>query len=649
MKKYLLLFLFSCKIIILTAQITTPVIKANFGVDAELRANFFNGIVQPASDDWFKFENTGTGQYMIDTTGAGNIVANYMSNPATRKTSFSRLMHPPFYSYVNKRLVIDAIFHRDFHGDDSTVFASGSNKNGMSPVSWSCPVAQSIPDKNDILDAFTHIRRAGTSVTDSMWMFGGISIENTNGNRYFDFELYQSDIHYNRTTRTFGGYGPDAGHTSWKFDAGGNVISAGDIIFSAEYSSSSLSFIQARIWINKSALSVNPLNFNWGGQFDGDGSGATYGYASIVPKTAGDFYTGMQSPLGTWAGPFSLVQQNNNVVTNYLPGQFMEFSVNLTKLGVDPGSYSNNPCGTPFRRVLIKTRASTSFTAELKDFIAPFRMFDFPPVDAFTNLLYYCRVMPEVPIAVINPNPASTYTWSTPNGNIVGTNTGTNIIVDKPGTYFVTQQLNTTCPLYAKDSVIIIFDSSCRIMDIDLTNFNVVRTNGIAQFKWQVNNNREAANYDVEYSFNGNDYSSLGTVTASNNDNFSDYSVSFPFAQNNATAVYFRIKINGKDSRIKYSNTILLKNEKMDKHDMSVFPNPSYGDLWFSVNSKVNETAEVFIYNTQGKLINNTKVNIVAGDNLLKLPGLTHSAAGMYLVKVKMLDGSVTQKVLKLK
>jgi hypothetical protein len=162
MKTNLLVLLFIVTRITTAAQITTPVIKANFGVDADLRANYFNGS-SSASDDWFKQSRFGLGEYMIDTTGAAAIVANYISNPASRMLSFSRLMKPAFYSTVQGNLVIDAVFHRDFHGDDSTVFASGSNKNGMSPASWSCPVAQGIPDKNDILDGFTHIRRAGTN------------------------------------------------------------------------------------------------------------------------------------------------------------------------------------------------------------------------------------------------------------------------------------------------------------------------------------------------------------------------------------------------------------------------------------------------------------------------------------------------------
>jgi hypothetical protein len=648
MKKNLLFISFLVLTNYISAQITSPVIKASFGVDGNLRANYFNGVTV-LHDDWFKNTKFGAGEAMIDSSGAAAIVSGYISNPASRMNSFSRLMKPAFYSTINNSLVIDAVFHRDFHGDDSTVFASGSNKNGMNPNEWTCPIAQGIPDKNDILDAFTHIRRAGPSVTDSMWMFGGISIENTNGNRYFDFELYQTNISYNRSTRKFEGYGADAGHTAWQFDASGNVLKAGDIIFSAEFSSSSLTLIQARIWINRNALLTTPVNFNWGGQFDGDGSGATYGYASILPKTSGTFYTGLQSDEATWAGPFSLVRVDNSVLTDYVPGQFMEFSVNLSKLGVDPGNYSNNPCGTPFRRVLIKTRSSTSFTSELKDFIAPFRMFDFPPVDAFTNYLYFCEVFPPTPIVVVNPNPNSVYTWTTTVGHIMGSNVGTSIIVDRPGTYYVTQKLNIDCAPYSMDSVRIFFDSVCRVMNVNITNLNADKANGLAQLKWQASNNNEAASYAVEYSYNGHNFSTLDILPASAVNGFADYTFNYPVAKLNTGIAYFKIKVTGKDGRTKYSNIIALRNnDGAGKNLATVFPNPTQGQLWFSVNATASQTATVLIQDAQGKRISNTVLNIKNGENLLQLPDITARPAGMYLVKIITAKETITQKVLKL-
>jgi hypothetical protein len=60
------------------------------------------------------------------------------------------------------------------------------------------------------------------------------------------------------------GFGPDAGHTSWQFDAAGNVTQPGDIIFTAEFGTSGLAMLEARVWVNKNALLSTPANFNWG-------------------------------------------------------------------------------------------------------------------------------------------------------------------------------------------------------------------------------------------------------------------------------------------------------------------------------------------------------------------------------------------------
>jgi Secretion system C-terminal sorting domain len=648
--KTILFFLISIASFNITkAQITTPVIKANFGVDADLRANYYNGAVNSAVDDWYNNGTLGTGEFMIDTIGAAAIVSAYTTNPASRMLPFSRLMRPTPYTTVSNRLVIDAVFHRDFHGTDSTVFASGSNKNGMSPASWSCPIAQNIPDKNDILDVFTHLRRAGPNITDSLWMFGGISIQNTTGNRYFDFELYQTDIYYDRPTRTFRNYGPDEGHTSWLFDASGNVIQAGDIIFSAEFGSSVLSMVEARIWVNQSSLSITPVNFNWGGLFDGASSGATYGYASIVPKTAGAFYTGIQSVNGTWAGPFALVQQDNTVVPNYVANQFMEISVNLTKLGIDPGTYSTNPCGTPFRRVLVKTRASTSFTAELKDFVAPYSMFNYPLVDAYTELIYFCEVFPPTIISVINPLTSSIYTWTTTNGNIVGSNIGTSILVDAPGTYVVTQQLHTQCLLYAQDSVTLLFDSVCTVLDVELLNFNARHYNSQVELNWQVSNNREAANFEIEYSFNNRDFTQLAVLNAGQENDRANYSFRYPFSLTSNPVVFYRLKINGRNGKFKYSHIIVLRNKGIRDNDITVFPNPSAGETWLSFNALQSGTTDVSIWNAQGKLVCSSRTGIHPGENIVKLPDLTGKPAGVYFIKLNPGNEPVTKKVFLIK
>jgi hypothetical protein len=626
------------------AQITTPAVKANFGVDADLHANYFNGAASAGNDDWFK-KASGNGIGIIDTTGAADIVANYTANPASKMYSFSKPMSVPAYSVVNNMLLLDALFYRDFHGDDSTTFASGSNKNGMSPANWSCPVSQNIPDKNDILDAFTHIRRAGPSVNDSLWMFGGISIENNTGNRYFDFELYQTDITYNRSTRTFTGYGAQAGHTSWLFDAAGNVIRAGDIIFSAEYSSSSLSSIEARIWVSQTTYStVTPVNFNWGGQFDGANAGAAYGYASISPKTAGSFYTGLQCNAGISSGPFLLVHQDNSITSGYDARQFMEFSINLSKLGLDPGVFGNNPCAPPFKRMIIKSRASTSFTSELKDFILPFELFKYPQVDAFAFINYQCLVFHPRIIEVANPMPNSTYKWTTTNGVIIGPDTGISIWAGAPGMYKVTQQLNIQCPKYSEDSVEMIFSNLC-VLNSNFINLTVERQQNTAILQWEMAGNNEIENYIAEQSFDGLAFLPVSETAAIKDNAVQDYS-SRLILSNISSHVYYRVKAMGKNGSVLYSKTVSLTNNSFEGQGV-FYPNPVLnGTAWFIKDMPADETADISIWNNNGRLLASGKLLLKKGMNNVKLPLLSNKPAGCYTVKIQTKNMVITGKLI---
>src|SRR5678810_267089 len=93
--------------VIVSAQITTPIIKAGFGVDGDLRTNFFNGFVQTGNDDWFNNGTAGTGVFVIDTTGAAAIVAGYLSDvspwPKRMAPLYRSMSRPKSVSYTHLR------------------------------------------------------------------------------------------------------------------------------------------------------------------------------------------------------------------------------------------------------------------------------------------------------------------------------------------------------------------------------------------------------------------------------------------------------------------------------------------------------------------------------------------------------------------
>lgn len=626
-------------------QITSPVLRANFGVDADLRANYLNGANQGAGDDWFRMPGAGTGQFVIDTTGAAALLARYTTNMASRRIPFFRTMRYPGFTVVNSRLLLDAVFIRDYHGDDSTVFASGANKNGDSPADWSCPVSQGIPDKNDILDMMVHVRRAGPNTTDSLWMIGGLSLDNTTGNRYFDFEMYQTDIYYDRASQSFYGYGPDAGHTSWQFDAAGNITRPGDIIFSAEYQSASLTNIEARIWVDRASRSITPVSFDWGIEFDGDVNGSQYGYASIRPKSAGAYYTGLQCANNTWGGPFGIILQDESLVTNYDARQFVEFSVNLTKLGLDPVTLlGGSACGMPFRRVLIKTRASASFTAELKDFVGPFDFFLAPRVNVMTETPLICfGSIAEV--NVTNPVSTSTYEWTTPNGNIVSSPTGPTIYVDQPGIYIVTQYLQVGCAPYATDTIEILPFDPCELLAASVFDLRGRITNNEVQLNWKVSNNQQADHFEVERSNDGVRFTNIGRIEKSASQaNIIPYSIIDDNHFPGGTSLYYRIKLMNPDHTFKYSNTIALS-RTLAVGQINIYPNPVYNVLQVQIGARTNTPVDIAVYNASGEKVKRFSTSVSSGSTVISLDDMANHPPGLYLVSITAGEQTVTKKI----
>jgi hypothetical protein len=638
MKKTVLILIMSICVCVGNSQIITPTIQGKFGIDADVQHNVFVTASSPCSDcdDWYyeQIPNGNNSIFVIDTTGAGAIVASY-ANSANRNIPFYRKMAYPAFYQTNERTLIDAVFVRDYHGVDQTAYGSGSDKNGDSPVDWTGGTVN-VLDKDDILDVYLHLRRQGPNYnqTDPLWLYGAVAIEGTGGDRYFDFELYQTDIFYTRSTLKFTGYGPDAGHTSWKFDAAGNVTQAGDMIFAANYSSSDLSSIEARIWVDHAALSQTPATFAWTGTFDGATNNSQYGYAGIQPKSVNPFYFGTENAGSTWAGPFKLPRANGSLVTQFAAGQFMEFGINLTVLGLDPVSLmGKTPCGIPFSKVMVKTRSSTSFTSELKDFISPFDFFLPPIVDVAADMPVLCGVTGVSDISVIDPFSTSFYTWSTTDGNIVSNQGDTTITVDKPGTYKVIQTLASGCPAYAVDSATITYDATCTVLASNKINLTGVLNNGLVGLDWSVTANSDVKYFTIERSTDGVHYSLVGKVNADTRSTYATYKANDGVFGLNASRVYYRIKVTGDNGDITYSKVVELS-LAVNKLSVSLAPNPVKNVVSVNIASNTDKQIQVFIYDVSGKLMRTTNALAQKGYSTIKMNDFSTWAKGVYTVKV---------------
>ena len=466
--------------IVLNAQLQNGGRHAGFTVDGDTKVGYSKFGPSTASafndDDWFlPSAYSGTGIGILDTTGAAGYKAKLQSN---KNISFTERMSKPMFTVVSNKLWLDAIYSRDYSQNlggissaDSTAF-SNSAKNVLDPnTNWQ-GTATNFTVKTDLVDGFAHMRRDGTSIYDSLWMFFGVSTLGTNGDRYYDVELFKKACNYNPVTKLFSTAGTDGGHTSWKFDAAGKVTQTGDMIVAFTYSPGAPPVIDLRLWVSNTTYStVTPFYFNFNGTFDGSGS---YGYAQIVSKSGGTAwgsgvanYSNNATTDTTYSTPWgtsTLPTGTNTWSQNYEQLQFVEVGLNLSRIGVDAALYAAqgiNPCESTFYSVLFKSRSSSSFTSNLQDFLGPLD-FKQPSVPSYTksSLNLNCN-NPAGLISITNTNGLGNYTWSTSNGGIIaGANSdSTQLTVNKAGTYYLKASPYTGCPALRSDTFVVIKDT----------------------------------------------------------------------------------------------------------------------------------------------------------------------------------------------
>ncbi|MCH8992649.1 MAG: hypothetical protein IIA44_13010, partial [Acidobacteria bacterium] len=303
----------------------------------------------PGTPAGFEIDGTQICQDDAAGTGAGDDWADDLTVPCDGEVD-----PPVLFSGAQ---FTDCNWGNQGDGGDSTQFKGHSNKNsdligaGESPWNWASQGGG--PQKNDLTNIYVHRRVDGGEE----WLFVGAETRSTNGDSHIDFEVNQAGV-----VLQGGNVAVGCVHGQVCCDLSpaenGNIIGNGafggrtvdDIIMSIDFVQGG---VQPELTVRK-----------W--------DGAQY---IVVPGVAGVtvFSQTNTSDIdsGTnWDGFKSNGATNLGTVKAL---QFVEGAINLTALGI-----AFDPCSTD-ATLMVKTRSSHSFTAELKDFaLFPFPVPPFP-------------------------------------------------------------------------------------------------------------------------------------------------------------------------------------------------------------------------------------------------------------------------------
>lgn len=154
--------------------------------------------------------------------------------------------------------------------------------------------------------------------------------------------------------------------------------------------------------------------------------------------------------------------------------------------------------------------------------------------------------------------------------------------------------------------------------------------NGIT-LRWDVGDEINVKEYQVEKSTNGYTFTSVGTVPASHK---SVYQFTDP--NSNEAQIYYRIKSIDNDGRTKFSGIIRVVNNNSYTQNIRLYPVPAHSDLTVQ-HSQLGANARLTISSIDGRILKIVTPNIGVSNTIIDVSSFS---AGTYILKLDKGDGN---------
>jgi hypothetical protein len=214
-------------------------------------------------------------------------------------------------------------------------------------------------------------------------------------------------------------------------------------------------------------------------------------------------------------------------------------------------------------------------------------------------------------------------TWFNSTGNIIANNVSGLFVKPTASTFYVIEQ--TVCGQYSRDTVNVTVNTAVPLV---IKNYELIIKNEAVLNNWQTLQEVNVSHFNIQYSNNSIDFSTVKTVAAKN-ENYNTYSA----LTNPPSGVrgYYRIEAVDKDGKITYSK-VLPFTLNPTPFTLNIFPNPAKNKI--VVQS--TKMQQITLTDIAGRVIKTISVN---GVNNIEI-NIAHLPSGMYVVQVQCINGS---------
>lgn len=184
------------------------------------------------------------------------------------------------------------------------------------------------------------------------------------------------------------------------------------------------------------------------------------------------------------------------------------------------------------------------------------------------------------------------------------------------------------------------------ILPLHLLHFSGVLNNEAVRLQWQTEQETNFSHFNIQRSFDGINFTTVGNVNVAGNNNRNDYNYYDNDLRNRQEQkVFYRLQLMDKDGHFTYSK-ILRFDLKQMAATITTFPNPAVNSLNLSFDQWKPGKAMINITDMKGVTVKKQSENISTGRTSINIDVSTLSSA-TYIISVINADGTSQQKFIK--
>ncbi len=185
-------------------------------------------------------------------------------------------------------------------------------------------------------------------------------------------------------------------------------------------------------------------------------------------------------------------------------------------------------------------------------------------------------------------------------------------------------------------------------LPVKLTDFTVKRSGNNAVLNWNTSFEINTDHFDIERSYDGINFSSVGSKQATGNST-TDINYQYIDPINlSAGNIYYRLNTLDVDGKSTYSKIVVLRLSGSVVKDFTVYPNPFTSNLKLELSSNKETEVIIRISDALGQLVINRSILLQRGANVVVLSSeIQNLKPGIHLLEIISEDGKLTQKIIK--